>query len=98
MEPCSSLKDRIGKTMIEEADAKGHLVAGTTMLNEPTSSNTGFELAMVACSSRCWAPSSCSPAERAMGGTVVMGEALLTSIPNAYMLQKFNSPVNPKVA
>ncbi len=47
MNPGGSVKDRIALKMVEEAEKRGDLVAGMTIV-EPTSGNTGIGLAMVA--------------------------------------------------
>lgn len=47
LNPAGSVKDRVAKAMIEEAEKKGVLKKGATII-EPTSGNTGIGLASVA--------------------------------------------------
>ena len=85
--PAGSVKDRIALAIIEDAEEKGLLKPGATII-EPTSGNTGVGLAL-------GANLILTPGTEGMKGAIAKAEALRDETPGSIILQQFENPANP---
>ena len=100
--PAGSVKDRIAKAMIDDAEAKDLLKAGSVII-EPTSGNTGIGLASVA-AARGYRiiivmPETMSVERRQLMkayGAIAKADELAKEIPNSFVAGQFVNPANPK--
>ena len=98
--PAGSVKDRIAKKMIDDAEATGKLKPGSVII-EPTSGNTGIGLAAVAAAKGyriiIVMPETMSVERRQlMKGAIAKADELAKEIPNAFIPGQFVNPANPK--
>ena len=92
--PGGSVKDRIALAMIEDAEEKGLLKPGATII-EPTSGNTGVGLALVA-AVKGYKLILTMPETMSMKGAIKAAEELRDSIKGSVILQQFENLANPE--
>ena len=92
--PAGSVKDRIAKAMIEDAEERGILKEGSVII-EPTSGNTGIGLAAIAASKGYRVI--LTEGAKGMKGAIQKAEELAKEIPNSFIPGQFVNPANPAV-
>ncbi|CAN1765040.1 Bifunctional L-3-cyanoalanine synthase/cysteine synthase D1 [Linum perenne] len=95
MEPAFSVKDRIAHSMIKDAEEKGLITPGKTVLVEVTSGNTGIALAAVA-AAKGYRVIAVMPSFKGVQGILAMAEEIVKETPNGYMLNQLVNEANPR--
>ena len=94
--PAGSVKDRIAKEMIEQAEKDGKLKPGSTII-EPTSGNTGIGLAAIAAAKgyRLIIVLPETDGSKGMKGAIAKAEELHKEIADSFIPEQFENPANP---
>ena len=101
--PAGSVKDRIAKKMIDDAEATGKLKPGSVII-EPTSGNTRIIIVMPETMSverrqlmkAYGAELVLSEGAKGMKGAIAKADELAKEIPNAFIPGQFVNPANPQ--
>ena len=95
--PAGSVKDRIAKAMVDEAEQEGKLKEGSVII-EPTSGNTGIGLASVA-AARGYKIIITMPVltdgAKGMKGAIEKAKELAETTENSFIPSQFTNPANP---
>ena len=103
--PAGSVKDRIAKAMIEDAEEKGILKPDSVII-EPTSGNTGIGLAAIAATMSVerrnilkayGAEIVLTEGSKGMKGAIEKANELAAETENSYIPGQFENPVNPAI-
>ena len=99
--PAGSIKDRIAKAMLDDAEEKG-LLKPDSVIIEPTSGNTGIGLAAVGASRGyrviLTMPETMSVERRkGMKGAIAKAQELAEATPGSFIPGQFTNPANPEI-
>ena len=105
LNPAGSVKDRIARAMIEDAEAKGLLKKGSTII-EPTSGNKGYKIILTMPETMSverrnilkayGAELVLTDGSKGMKGAIAKAEELAKEIENSFIPGQFMNPANPK--